>query len=138
MPISRQITSGTNWSVIIAAGALVLALASNVLSVVSGGTEKLEKRVSQIESDLAWKFASKEIVAKDIGFIDRQITELKTSKTDRAVYDQEIATLRRIQEVQRGRLRDLDHSVNQTFNARDALSALQARILELERAGRGK
>lgn len=127
---------GTNWSLIIAGGAVIITLVANLLSFITGGNEKLEKRVGNIEQDLAWKFVSKEIAAKDIGFIERNITELKTSKVDRDVYEMQVTSYTRQISILREHLKELDRSVNQTFNARDAMAALQARILELERATR--
>lgn len=129
-------TINTNWSVLIAAGALILAIAGNVFGVLSGGTEKIEKRVSQIENDLPWKYVSKEVLAKDIDYLRGAVAKLERSKTEQDVYEQKVTSIERQLSLLRERLKDLDHSVNQTFNARDAMTALQARILELERATR--
>ncbi len=127
---------GTNWSVLIAAGAIIFSIGSTVFGVLSGGNEKLEKRVGKIEDDLPWKYVSRELLAKDVDYVKAALIELKRSKTEQEVYDQKVASLERQVSLLRERLKDLDHSVNQTFNARDALAAIQSRILELERTTR--
>ena len=129
-------SSGTNWAYIIAGGALFFSVASTVISQVSGGTEKLEKRSSKIEDDLAWKYTAREFVAKDIQFIDRNIVDLKTHKVDRDVYEQKIASVDRQFVILREHIKELERINVQTVNTRDIWAALQARILELERITR--
>lgn len=129
-------SSGANWTVIIAGGALFLTVANSVLGAVFGGSEKIEKRVSKIEDDLPWKYVSKEVLAKDIDYLRGAVSKLERSKTEQDVYEQKVVSLDRQLSLLRERLKDLDHSVNQTFNAKDALNALQSRLLELERATR--
>lgn len=99
---------GTNWSVLIAGGALFLTIASSVLNAVIGGTDKLEKRVGQIENDLTWKYVSKEIAAKDFGFISMAIGDLKAGKVDRDVYEQRLTALERMINFQRERILELE------------------------------
>lgn len=128
----------TDWSVIIAGCALAFAAISGGFSFLTGGNDKLEKRVTVIEETMTWKYITKEVAAKDIVYIERALADLKVSKTDKDIYDQKVASLERQIGLLRERLKDLDHSVNQTFNAKDALATIQSRILELERAGRSK
>lgn len=133
-------TIQTNWTVLIAGAALFLTTAGGIWSLVNpkGDTERLEKRIQVVEDALQWKFVSKELLAKDIEFVRIQLLDLKGSKTDKDIYDQKTASLERQITLLRDRLKDLDHSVNQTFNTRDALAGIHSRILELERAGRSK
>lgn len=123
----------TNWSVIIAGAAVLISITGNVLGVISGGTEKLEKRVAKIEDDMAYKFVTRDIAAKDISLIDRALTELKGGKVDRDVYEQKSASIDRQLSLVREHVKEVDRSVNQTFSAKDALITLQNRIVELER-----
>lgn len=127
---------GTNWGYIFGGAAVGLTVILNILGYFTSGTEKLEKRVNTIEQDLAWKYVNKELAAKDIGFIERTLADLKSGKVDRNVYDMKAASVDRQLALLRDHYKDLDRSINQTFNARDALTALQSRILELERAAR--
>lgn len=126
-------TARPNWAVLIAAGALVLSLTSNVLNVVSGGTDKLDKRLSKVEDDLAYKFATRDLLTKDINLVDRALGELKNGKVERDVYEQKQASIDRQIGLLREHVKEVDRSVNQTFSAKDALVTLQARIVELER-----
>lgn len=102
---------GTNWSVLIAAGALFLTIAGSILNALTGGTEKLDKRVGQIENDLTWKYVSKELAAKDIGFITAAIADLKTQKVDKDIHDQKIISLERTIQFQRERILELERKL---------------------------
>lgn len=104
MPVQR----GTNWSVLIAGIALFLTIAGSVLNAIIGGTDKLEKRVGQIENDLTWKYVSKEVAAKDLGYITYAITELKSGKVDKDVYEQRMTALERMVVFQRERILELE------------------------------
>jgi len=126
----------TNWAVLISGAAVVISITSNVLGVVSGGTEKLEKRVTKIEEDIAYKFVTRELLAKDIGYVDRTLNDLKNGKVERDVYEQKSASVDRQLSLVRDQVKEVDRSVNQTFSAKDALITLQNRIVELERQQR--
>lgn len=133
----RTNSGGVNWlSLSIAGGAVLITLVGNLLSFITGGNDKLEKRVTQIESDLTWKYVTKEFAAKDMGFIDRTITEIKSGKVDKDIYEQKVVSTDRSLTLLRDHLKEMDRSINQTFNARDAFAGLQSRLLELERATR--
>lgn len=128
--------NGTNWAYIIAGSALFFSVASTVIGQVSGGTEKLEKRVGAIEDALNWKYVSKEFAAKDFVLIDRALTDLKISKVDRDVWEMKTTSTDRQLTILRDHIKDIERANNQTFNTRDAFAALQSRLLELERAVR--
>lgn len=129
---------GPNWSILIAGSAMLITFAGGLWSLVNPqrDTEKIEKRLSVLEETLSWKYVTKESALKDLTLIDRAITELKASKTDKDIYEQKSTSVDRQISLLRERQKDLDHSVNQTFNARDALNSIATRLLELERAGR--
>lgn len=99
---------GTNWTVIIAGGALFFSLGNTIISSLLGGTDKLDKRVTQIENDLTWKYLSKEIAGKDLGYINAALHDLKVEKIDKDVYEQKIVTLERIMAFQRERIMELE------------------------------
>lgn len=132
-------TIETNWTVLIAGAALFLTTAGGIWSLVNpkGDTERLEKRIQTVEDALAWKFVSKELLAKDIEFLRLQILDLRGGKTEKDVYEQKVGQLDNSLRILRERLKDLDHSVNVTYSAKDALQQLQTRIGELERSARG-
>lgn len=129
---------GPNWSILIAGSAMIITFAGGLWSLVNPqrDTEKIEKRLAVLEESLSWKYVTKESAIKDLVLIDRSVTELKVTKTDKDIYDQKVTSIDRQISLLRDRLKDLDHSVNQTFNARDALNSIATRLLELERAGR--
>jgi hypothetical protein len=127
---------GTNWGYIFAGSAVALTVIVNLLGWLTSGNEKLEKRVNTIEDALTWKYVSKELAAKDFGFIDRTLNDLKANKTDRDIYEQRSASIDRQMAILREHLKEIDRANTQTFNARDAFQTLQARMLELERATR--
>lgn len=132
----RNGNGNTNWGWIFGGGAIALTVITNLLSFLTGGTEKLEKRVSKIEDDLNWKYINKDFVAKDINFIDRALTELKNNKVDRDLYEQKMVSHERQLSILRENLKALEETTTQTYNVRDALSSIASRILELERADR--
>lgn len=126
----------TNWAVIIAGGALGLTLIMNVLGYAGRDTERLDKRLTQVENDLTWKYVTKEYISRDLVFLNRILDELKKEKLDTDVYDQKIPSIERQIVLLRERQQELDRSVNQAFNARDAFASIQQRMLEIERQAR--
>ena len=127
---------GTNWSILIAGAALFLTFAGGIWSIVNpkGDTERIEKRLAVIEDALQWKYPSKELLAKDIEVIRQTLKDLKTDKVDKDVYEQKTSSMDNSIRINRERTKDLEHSVNITYSAKDALQQLQLRIGELERA----
>lgn len=99
---------GTNWTVMIAGGALVLSFGSTVINALINSSDKLEKRVGQLEQDLTWKYLSKEVAAKDLNFINQSLLDLKIGKTDKDVYEQRMAQLERMIVFQRERILELE------------------------------
>lgn len=99
---------GTNWSVLIAGSALFLTIAGSVVNAVIGGTDKLDKRVGQIENDLTWKYVNKEVAAKDFGFIAQAISDLKGGKVDKDIHEQRLTALEKMVVFQRERILELE------------------------------
>ena len=137
MPAAR---SGPDWSILIAGSALAITFAGGLWTLVNPqrDTERLEKRVAVLEDSLTWKYVSKELLLKDMSYIDRSLITLKTEKIDKDVYEQRMSTSDKRFEWLLGKIQDIDRSVNQTFNARDAYNNMQNRVLELEKALRDK
>lgn len=137
MPAAR---SGPDWTILIAGAALLLTFASGLWGLINPqrDTERMEKRLSAVENDLAWKYVNKELLAKDVDVVKRDLLELKMHKVDKEVYEQKIQGSDKRFEWLLGRVNEMDRSVNQTFNARDAYNNMQTRILELERTLRDK
>lgn len=106
---------GTNWTVIIAGGALFFSLGNTVIGALLGGTDKLDKRVGVIENDLTWKYLSKEIAAKDLGYINAALHDLKVEKVDRDVYEQKMQTIERILGFQRERIMELEKRLTKSL-----------------------
>lgn len=109
MPANR---GGTNWSVLISGGALLVAVGVPAINALTGGTEKLEKRVATIEDALTWKYVSKELAAKDLTYTERTLTDLKSSKVDRDVYDMLVANHERRLNFLRDAIRELEKARN--------------------------
>lgn len=103
---------GTNWTVLIAGGALFFSLGNTVIGALIGGTDKLDKRVAKIEEDLTWKYLSKEIAGKDFAYVNAALADLKLNKVDRDIYEQKLQSLERVLGFQRERIMDLDRRVN--------------------------
>jgi hypothetical protein len=98
----------------------------------------MEKRLSAVESDLTWKYVNRDLLAKDIASLQRDLLDLKSSKVDKDVYDLRSQMVDRSLTIQRGRIVELDKSVNQTYSAKDVLQAMQIRLGDLEKALRDK
>jgi EAL domain-containing protein (putative c-di-GMP-specific phosphodiesterase class I) len=148
---ARANNDGTNWSLVIAGTALFITFAGGIWSLINpkGDTERLEKqfqaatdvlgkRIQVVEDALQWKYPSKELLAKDVEFVRLAIKELQTHKVDKDVYEQKMSSVDNSLRISRERVKDLEHSVNITYSAKDALQQLQGRLGELERALRDK
>src|ERR1044072_5568254 len=117
---------GTDWSILIAGAALTLTFAGGIWSLVNpkGDTERIEKRLQIIEDALQWKYPSKELLAKDIEYLRAAASQLEKNKIDRDVYEQKMSSIDNSIRIQRERTKDLEHSVNITYSAKDALLQL--------------
>jgi hypothetical protein len=85
-----------------------------------GDYDKMTVRVDTLERDIRWNFITKESEGKDVGHI-KDIEAKDVARIDRDISELKVA------------LSDLNKSINTTYSAKDVLVSLQNRIAELER-----